>query len=203
MSEDLAYVIYTSGSTGRPKGVMVPHRAITRLVCNTNYVQFTADDRIGMVSNVSFDAATMELWGALLNGGRIVGVSREVALSPQSFADYIRAQMARRELGFRVNRFFQKYDLLLTPMLSVTAFGVGKVAPEPPGESAWVDWTPFSHPFNLSRNPTASVPCGLADGLPVGLQIVGRHDEDALVLRAARAFERAQPWALPPAATAS
>jgi aspartyl-tRNA(Asn)/glutamyl-tRNA(Gln) amidotransferase subunit A len=87
-------------------------------------------------------------------------------------------------------------------MVSVTAFGVGKVAPEPPGESAWVDWTPFSHPFNLSRNPAASVPCGLADGLPVGLQIVGRHDEDALVLRAARAFERAQPWSLPPAAMA-
>jgi aspartyl-tRNA(Asn)/glutamyl-tRNA(Gln) amidotransferase subunit A len=119
-----------------------------------------------------------------------------------STADYIRAQMARRELGFRVNRFFQTYDLLLTPMLSVTAFAVGKVAPEPPGESAWVDWTPFSHPFNLSRNPAASVPCGLADGLPVGLQIVGRHDEDALVLRAARAFEKAQPWSLPPAATA-
>jgi len=119
-----------------------------------------------------------------------------------STADYIRAQIARRELGYRVNRFFQKYDLLLTPMLSVTAFAVGKVAPEPPGESAWVDWTPFSHPFNLSRNPAASVPCGLADGLPVGLQIVGRHDEDALVLRAARAFEKAQPWSLPPAATA-
>ncbi|HEY0737984.1 MAG TPA: amino acid adenylation domain-containing protein [Herpetosiphonaceae bacterium] len=91
-SEDLAYVMYTSGSTGRPKGVMIPHRAITRLVCNTNYVQLTADDRIGMVSNVSFDAATMELWGALLNGGRLVGVSREVVLSPQSFADYIREQ---------------------------------------------------------------------------------------------------------------
>jgi len=119
-----------------------------------------------------------------------------------STADYIRAQIARRELGFRVNKFFQKYDLLLTPMVSVTAFGVGKVAPEPPGESAWVDWTPFSHPFNLSRNPAASVPCGLADGLPVGLQIVGRHDEDALVLRAARAFEQAHPWALPPAAAA-
>ena len=119
-----------------------------------------------------------------------------------STVDYIRAQIARRELGFRVNRFFEAYDLLLTPMLSVTAFGVGKVAPEPPGESAWVDWTPFSHPFNLSRNPAASVPCGLSDGLPVGLQIVGRHEEDALVLRAAYAFERAQPWGLPPAATA-
>jgi aspartyl-tRNA(Asn)/glutamyl-tRNA(Gln) amidotransferase subunit A len=119
-----------------------------------------------------------------------------------STASYIRAQMSRRELGLRVNGFFQTYDLLLTPMISVTAFPVGTLAPEPPGESAWVDWTPFSHPFNLSRNPAASVPCGLVDGLPVALQIVGRHDEDALVLRAARAFERAQPWSLPPAATA-
>jgi len=119
-----------------------------------------------------------------------------------TMADYIRAQMARRELGLRVNKFFQKYDLLLTPMISVTAFEVGKVAPQQPGERAWVDWTPFSHPFNLTRNPAASVPCGLADGLPVGLQIVGRHDEDALVLRAAHAFEEASPWPLPPVATA-
>ncbi|HEY0601403.1 MAG TPA: amino acid adenylation domain-containing protein [Herpetosiphonaceae bacterium] len=91
-AEHLAYLIYTSGSTGQPKGIGIPHRAITRLACNTNYVQFTADDRIGMVSNVSFDAATMELWGSLLNGGRMVGVPREVVLSPQAFADYIREQ---------------------------------------------------------------------------------------------------------------
>ncbi|HEX6290703.1 MAG TPA: amino acid adenylation domain-containing protein, partial [Herpetosiphonaceae bacterium] len=89
-AEHLAYLIYTSGSTGQPKGIGVPHRAITRLACNTNYVQFTADDRIGMISNVSFDAATMELWGSLLNGGRMVGVPREVLLSPQAFADHIR-----------------------------------------------------------------------------------------------------------------
>jgi aspartyl-tRNA(Asn)/glutamyl-tRNA(Gln) amidotransferase subunit A len=118
-----------------------------------------------------------------------------------STADYIRAQLARRELGFRINRFFETYDLLLTPALSVTAFAVGKLAPALPGDGAWVDWTPFTYPFNLSRNPAASVPCGLSDGLPVGLQIVGRHEEDALVLRAAQAFEKARPWPLPPAAT--
>jgi len=65
-------------------------------------------------------------------------------------------------------------------------------------EKRWTDWTPFSYPFNLTQQPAASVPCGLtADGLPVGLQIVGPRYADALVLRAARAFESAQPFAMP------
>ncbi|MBV9792198.1 MAG: amino acid adenylation domain-containing protein [Chloroflexi bacterium] len=97
-AEHLAYLIYTSGSTGQPKGIGIPHRAITRLVCNTNYVQFTANDRIALLSNVSFDAATMELWGALLNGGCMVGVPREVALSPQAMAAHIRE--------YRINTLF-------------------------------------------------------------------------------------------------
>jgi len=66
-----AYIIYTSGSTGTPKGVVVPHRAINRLVRNTDYIEITPDDRLAQVSNVSFDAATFEIWGALLNGGRV------------------------------------------------------------------------------------------------------------------------------------
>jgi len=90
--ESLAYVIYTSGSTGRPKGVAVPQRAITRLVFNTNYVTLGPDDRIAQASNASFDAATFEVWGALLHGGQLVGVPKEVALSPRDFADLIREQ---------------------------------------------------------------------------------------------------------------
>jgi amino acid adenylation domain-containing protein len=90
-SADLAYVIYTSGSTGKPKGVCVPHRAIVRLVRETNYVQLTAADRIAQASNASFDAATFEIWGALLNGGCVVGISREVSLSPQDFAEELKA----------------------------------------------------------------------------------------------------------------
>jgi non-ribosomal peptide synthetase component F len=66
---DLAYVIYTSGSTGRPKGVAVPQRAVARLVLGTDYVDLGPGDRIAQVSNTSFDAATFEVWGALLNGG--------------------------------------------------------------------------------------------------------------------------------------
>ena len=84
--EDLAYVIYTSGSTGAPKGVSVPQRAVTRLVCNTNFVALNNSARIAQASNASFDAFTFELWGALLHGGQLIGVSKEVALSPPEFA---------------------------------------------------------------------------------------------------------------------
>ena len=86
----LAYVIYTSGSTGRPKGVLIPHRAVVRLVVNGDYVRFDADDRVAQASNASFDAATFEVWGALLNGGRLVGISRDEALSPAAMVRALR-----------------------------------------------------------------------------------------------------------------
>ncbi len=79
---DPAYVIYTSGSTGRPKGVVVPHRAVVRLVRETDYIRLGPDDRVAQASNSSFDAATFEIWGALLNGCRLVGIERETLLSP-------------------------------------------------------------------------------------------------------------------------
>ena len=83
---NLAYVMYTSGSTGKPKGVSIPHRAINRLVFNTNYVQLDPSDRIAQVSNASFDAATFEIWGALLQGALLIGILKDVVLSPQDFA---------------------------------------------------------------------------------------------------------------------
>lgn len=91
-ADDLIYVIYTSGSTGTPKGVAVPHRAVNRLIFNTNYVEITPEDRIAQASNASFDAATFEIWGALLHGAQLIGISREVTLSPRSFAEELRRQ---------------------------------------------------------------------------------------------------------------
>lgn len=89
-SDNLAYVIYTSGSTGKPKGVAVPHKAVNRLVCNTNYIKLSASDKIAQASNTSFDAATFEIWGALLNGAQLVGISKDVTLSPHEFGLQLR-----------------------------------------------------------------------------------------------------------------
>lgn len=86
----LAYVIYTSGSTGRPKGAAIPHAAVVRLVRTTNYVQIEPSDIIAQASNISFDAATFEVWGALLNGAQLVGITKDISLSPVQFADEIR-----------------------------------------------------------------------------------------------------------------
>ncbi len=90
LPEELAYVIYTSGSTGRPKGVAVPHRAIARLVRETDYAQLGPGDRVAHLSNTSFDAATFEIWGALLNGAAVVIVPRAVALAPEELAGRLR-----------------------------------------------------------------------------------------------------------------
>jgi amino acid adenylation domain-containing protein len=87
---NLAYVIYTSGSTGKPKGVAVPHRAVNRLVFNTNYIKLISDDAVAQASNASFDAATFEIWGALLHGARLIGMTKDITLSPQEFVAHLR-----------------------------------------------------------------------------------------------------------------
>ncbi len=90
----LAYVIYTSGSTGRPKGVAVAHASVVRLVRGTSYVSFGPEERIAHASNLAFDAATFEIWGALLNGGSLAVVEREVTLSPAALAAALREREA-------------------------------------------------------------------------------------------------------------
>jgi aspartyl-tRNA(Asn)/glutamyl-tRNA(Gln) amidotransferase subunit A len=113
--------------------------------------------------------------------------------------DYLGADVARTALAREMARFHETYDLLLTPMVPIPALPVGQDLHDPTREKAWIDWTPFSYPFNLTRQPTASIPCGLTSaGLPIGLQIVGPLYADARVLRAARAFEATQPFRRPP-----
>jgi aspartate racemase len=71
-AENLAYVSYTSGSTGQPKGVCVPHRGVVRLVKGTDFARFNADDVFLQFAPIAFDASTLEIWGALLNGAQLV-----------------------------------------------------------------------------------------------------------------------------------
>lgn len=109
-----------------------------------------------------------------------------------------RAQIERNQLYDRMRRFFDVYDLLLTPTVAVLPFRAGAASPPPEqgrGED-WPSWTPFSFPFNLTQLPAASVPGGFSQsGLPIGLQIVGRRFADLTVLQAAAAYESARPWA--------
>jgi aspartyl-tRNA(Asn)/glutamyl-tRNA(Gln) amidotransferase subunit A len=126
----------------------------------------------------------------------LLEVAREGAkISVREIQD---AALARGALGVRMNQFHLKYDLLLTPTLPLPAFQAGMEMADIMKQKRWTDWTPFSYPFNLTQQPAATVPCGLTKaGLPAGLQIVGPKHADALVLRAARAYEAAQPFAMP------
>jgi aspartyl-tRNA(Asn)/glutamyl-tRNA(Gln) amidotransferase subunit A len=113
-------------------------------------------------------------------------------------AQYLGAMQKRGALGVLMNRFHQSWDLLVTPTLPLAAFEAGKEVANLLKEKRWTDWSPFSYPFNLTQQPAATVPCGLTKkGLPVGLHIVGPRYADALVLRAARAFESACPISMP------
>jgi len=126
---------------------------------------------------------------ALLDPGLLMMAEEGAAIA---LHDYIDANVARAAYASKMRVFMEDYDLLLTPSLAVTAFEVGKVTPYE-GTGSWPSWTPFSVPFNLTQQPAASVPCGYAGGLPVGLQIVGKPFDDWSVLQAAKAYESTDP----------
>jgi aspartyl-tRNA(Asn)/glutamyl-tRNA(Gln) amidotransferase subunit A len=115
-----------------------------------------------------------------------------------SVVDYIEARGQKFAFWDTVRPLFEKYDLLLTPTISVAAFSVGRLNPADWPQHAWdwLGWASFSYPFNFTGQPAASVPAGFTPaGLPVGLQIIGRRFADLTVLQASAAFEAARPWA--------
>ncbi|UVC31533.1 amidase [Pantoea sp. SOD02] len=112
----------------------------------------------------------------------------------ETFTD---ANTTRKKLCNQMWRFMQHYDLLLSPTLAVPPFPLNMQGPEIiDGRMVRSDhWLSFCFPFNFTGQPAASVPAGFtASGLPIGMQIVGRHLDDGLVLAASAAFERIQPW---------
>jgi aspartyl-tRNA(Asn)/glutamyl-tRNA(Gln) amidotransferase subunit A len=151
----------------------------------------------------------MTLWGAVSASIVIAAPEKDRARMDPGFlriaeegkkyslADYLAAFTARADIANAMARFHEKYDLLLTPQMPIPALEAGRVTPADGsyGDN-WINWSPFTYPFNLTQQPAASVPCGFSsDGLPIGLQIVGPARRDHLVLRAARAFESARPFA--------
>ncbi|MCL6641388.1 MAG: amidase, partial [Candidatus Rokubacteria bacterium] len=115
-----------------------------------------------------------------------------------SLLEYLVLRERKNAYWDTVRPLFERYDFLLTPTLSVTAFETGRINPAhwPQHVWDWIGWAEFCYPFNFTQLPAASCPAGFtATGLPVGLQIVGRRCADLDVLQASAAFEEVRPWA--------
>lgn len=138
-------------------------------------------------------AEHLEAWEAQMDTGLVACIR---AGSGHSAETYLAMRARKLRYVERQHRFMADWDLLVTPSVSVAAFPADRLQPEhwPQHPWDWLSWAEFSYPFNLSGLPALSIPCGLtSEGLPVGLQIVGKRGADALVLQAAAAFERAHP----------
>ena len=164
-----------------------------------------ADPELGRLRETFLDLMTTGLAGAIEGFSDPVREQMDPGLlkfagrgGRVSLKDYLRALEARAAAGVVMNLFHETYDLLLTPTMPIVALAAGRAVPAGSGFEGWIDWTPFTYPFNLTGQPAASMPCGLTrSGLPVGLQVVGPLYGDALVLRACRAYEAACPFVMP------
>lgn len=151
------------------------------------------------------EAFDVLFFGGAANALRNLGPDQRARMDPglveaaeategYSMLDYLAASNARAALIERMSRFHQRYDLLLTPTLPLPAFTTGLEVPEGSEDPRWPSWTPFTYPFNMTGQPACSVPCGFTeDGLPIGLQLVGARHRDAVVLRAAHAYQQGWP----------
>ena len=108
--------------------------------------------------------------------------------------DYLEAMAVRGDARRADGRVPRALRPAVTPTLPITAFEAGVEVPPGWPRERWTSWTPFTYPFNMTQQPAASVPCGLVDGLPVGLQIVGPRHADDRVLALAHAFQQATDW---------
>lgn len=140
-------------------------------------------------------ASLLPQWEAKMDPGFVACIRAGLAYT---LADYQRMRLQKYAYTVDIHRFFEEWDFLITPSVSVAAFPVERLQPEhwPQHAWDWLGWAEFSYPFNLSGNPAASIPCGFTrEGLPVGFQIVGRRFDDLGVLQLASLFEAARPWA--------
>ena len=174
-------------------------RAIEGLGLSVGLVEEVMDDPVELWNAEFFAGAGTRLKDALRNSRELLDPAVADVLEgalEATVTDYYEKVFARYGLREQIRRFFEQYDLLLTPTLPVPAFGAGvNVPPELPDRNV-VSWVYYTYPFNLTGNPAASVPCGFTtEGLPVGLQMVAGTNREADVLRLSAAFESARPWA--------
>ena len=126
---------------------------------------------------------------ALMDPGLVAECRRGAAVTQEH---YVEAVLKRTILGAALRRFFDRYDLLLSPAMPMVApYADPRDDGKPnPKTYSW-DWIPYTYAFNLTKNPSASIPCGFAEGLPIGLMVTGPLYDDLAVLRACAAYEAA------------
>ena len=140
------------------------------------------------------DAADAEQ-RALMDPGLVRAVEE---YRDKGVAESLAADTTRLMLGRHMNLFHRTHDLLISPQMPLTAFEAGAEVPAGRGMKNWMNWSPFTYPFNFTQAPAASVPCGITgEGLPAAMQIAGPRYREDLVLRASRAYESACPFVMP------
>jgi aspartyl-tRNA(Asn)/glutamyl-tRNA(Gln) amidotransferase subunit A len=146
-------------------------------------------------AHMSRMAARLPEWGNRMDPGLVACIREGTDMTVSA---YLNLKERKHAYIAAIHAFFEEWDFLITPTVSVPAFPAELLMPSywPQHAWDWLQWAEFSYPFNMSWNPAATVPCGFTkDGLPVGLQIVGRRFNDLGVLQASAAFEQALPWA--------
>src|SRR3954447_11364326 len=125
---------------------------------------------------------------ALMDPGLVAECRRgEFVTTPE----YVAAVVKRAALGAALRQFFDRYDLLLSPTMPIPAAYADPRDDAAPNPNNFKDWMPYTSPFNLTKNPSASIPCGFSEGLPIGLMVTGPLYDDLAVLRACAAYEAA------------
>ena len=125
---------------------------------------------------------------AVMDPGLVALCRRGEAVTQEQ---YVEAVGRRAALGQAVRMFFDRYDLLLSPTMPIAAAYAEPRDDDLPNPNNFPGWMPYTAPFNLTKNPAASIPCGMVDGLPIGLQVTGPLYGDLAVLQACRAYEEA------------
>ncbi|MEM1075509.1 MAG: amidase [Pseudomonadota bacterium] len=186
-------------------GFAAPQAQVSRLVAAAVSKISEMGHRVTEVAHVMDDP--LELWMSEFYAGAGTRLQSTIKEAPelidpavlemlkpalsQDMQDYYTKVFERYALRDRMRRFFEIYDLLISPTLPCTAFGVGLNAPPHWREQDPIGWVSYTYPFNLTGQPAASVPVGFSDqGLPIGMQIVGPSHGEASVLALSAQYQR-------------
>jgi aspartyl-tRNA(Asn)/glutamyl-tRNA(Gln) amidotransferase subunit A len=124
----------------------------------------------------------------LMDPGLVAACRRGAAVTQEQYVEAVGKRVA---LGTALRRFFDRYDLILSPTMPIPAAYADPRDDNAPNPNNYREWIPYTYAFNLTKNPSASIPCGFADGLPLGLMVTGPLYDDLSVLQACRAYEEA------------